>query len=212
MNESNKEYRELFKTDTSSIVLNDRSLTVRRYGAKLGKSPVGIVSILPGVQLELGRTITEFITCLREVRKPIGFHKIASTREESIWDVIRISTGCAPEAIVCRITTVNDIMVSVWFNKSLVTNTNYTKYQPLSGMHQLTAGLESVPGLLSRALDSVSTVTGDSTDKFLIKSDSKRIIVYTNTPGEALQYKYTFTKGKDKFFNLLSVSIMAKKS
>lgn len=209
-----KEHKIFGKTDKSAILVNEKSMFIARKGTKgwqYGVNPLGVVTILPGVQIELGRTMTELIQCLKEVRKPIGLHKIADIGSQANWNIIRIPTGKVPEAVVCKITTIQDIIVSVSFNKSLVKNAEYRRYQPLSAMHQLTAGKVGDIALWSSAVSAVATMTGEKKSNLIIKANDKTLMVRTAIRELENQYRYTFTKDSEDVFNLLSISFLAKK-
>ena len=200
------------QTDKSVIIVTDKGLKILRMGGSKSVNALGVVTLIPGVQLELGRGMEEFTKCLRLIRKPLAIQKIAENDGNGTWHIIRLSTGNVPEARICTINTINEIIAAVSFNQSLVFNTTYRRYQQLSTMHQLAIGEAGKVGQLSQAVIAIAAITGEEASNFKIVESAKSIIVYTTIRGLVNQYKYTFLRDQRNYYSLLSVAFMANKS
>lgn len=191
---------------TSKIKVTETSIRV--ITNDVGICPLGVITIVPTIQVQLGRNITEFLHCLKMVRKPIATQKIPSKGPQATYKVIRLSTGKVPSVPICTISTINDIIMAVTFNQELNYNTVYARYESISIIHKLTAGKVTEAGSLSRAVEAVSVITGKPSSTFKIKQFSRNIVVYTTIQGLKYQYKYTFSRDSRDYYNLLSVGFM----
>lgn len=212
MSEEQKDTKIIGKTDKSAILITDTSIKILKAAGGNILNPLGVVTLIPGVQLELGRQMDEFAKCLKMVRKPLALQKIAENNGQCTWHVIRLGTGKVPEAKVCTINTIHGIIAAVSFNQSLVYNATYRKYQPLSVVHQLKVGKAGSAGQLSRAVSVVAVITGQSASDFKITESNKSIIVYTAIKELSSQYRFTFLKDEKDYFNLLSIGFLARKA
>lgn len=193
----------------SKILLTESSIRIISKDRAL--SPLGVVTIIPTIQVQLGRKMTEFMECLKLIRKPLATQKIMSKGHQATYKIIRLSTGKVPSVALCTISTIDDTIMSVTFNQELNYNENYTRYEKLSVIHKLTAGKADEPGLLSKAVEAVSIITGKSPLFFKIKQFGNNIAVHTEIKGAKYQYKYTFSKDSRDYYNLLSVGFMLSK-
>ena len=190
----------------SSVIIGSNAIRINTDENRI--NPLGVVTIMPKVQLELGMEIKQFIECLRMTRIPLMLQRATRNRKSEQWQIIRIPTGNVPEAIVCTLNITEGIIDKVSFNQDLLYNKEYRKYQRLSAIHQLTAGKVDDSGNLSRAVSAVSTLTGINPDRFKIKASHRTIVVYSNTKGEKRKYRYTFIKDSRNSFNLLSIGFV----
>lgn len=210
MSEEKPSYTVIGKTDKSSIHVSDKGLKIDMSNKSL--NPLGVITIIPGIQIELGRNIEEFIQCLKLIRQPLAIHKIADNKGQATWRILRLATGKVHEVIICTISTIKNVIASVSFNQELAYDLKYRKYQRLSAMHQLTAGRAGTIGLLSKAVIGISAITGEEASNFGIISNDKTIVVKSTLKKLENQYKFTFVCDKKGYFNLLSVGFMPKKS
>lgn len=186
----------------SSIMVSDKSIKILTLSKSI--NPPGVVTVLPGIQLELGRSILEFIGCLKQVRQPLAIQKISESKGVSTYYLIRLQTGKVKEARICTITTYKDMIINVAFNQDLVYDKEFQKYQRLSVVHQLRAGKEGDSNLLTNAITSVSTITGVPQSRlFIIEAKNKIVVKLRDTQSNAIQF--VFVKDKEGYYNLLSI-------
>lgn len=206
------DYKIVGENQHSSIFFTDESMLILRKKGNKSFNPIGVITIIPGIQLELGRRFDEFAKCLKEIRKPLGIQRISQNKEQSTYYIIRFATGKVPEARVCSITVLNGIIASVSFDPDLPNNKEYIRYQKLSMMHQIVAGREDTMSIMSKAISAIALITGEKISEFKMKSTSHSIVVYTDSPHFTYQYAYTFAKDKRGYFSLLSIGFVANKS
>ena len=194
------------QTEKSKMVISESG--IRIITGDQAPCPLGVVTIIPGVQLELGRSIAEFIDCLKRIRKPLATQVIGNPSTQAKYRILRLCTGNVPGGVVCSIATVQGKIVSVTFNQDLAYDKNFLKYQGLSIIHRLTAGKDGDNQLLANSVKAVATITGKSASNFRIKEVKTSIIVYTDMKETKNVYRYTFSKDKMGYYNLLSVGFM----
>lgn len=188
--------------------VSDKSISVVTKSKAV--NPLGIVSLIPNVQIYLGMYIQELLTHLKVIRKPLGLFKIAESNGLATWRFMRFQTGKIPEETVCTLNTYNNRIIYITFNPRLVLNTDYVRYEGLSIIHQITAGKVGDSNILSKAIKAVSVITGESPADFLMKSNKNTIVVYTNKKNLSNQYRYTFAIDPRGYYNLLSVGFLNK--
>ncbi len=196
----------------SSILLTNRGIRIQVKDAKANAvCPVGVVTIVPGVQVELGRGIKEFIRCLKSIRKPLAIQNIADSGVQKVWKIIRLETGNVPEVWICTIDTINEKIASVVFNQDIIYDKEYRRYQRLSCIHQLKAGKFGSANSLGTAVSRVSRITGEPIGSFRIRANRNIVTVYTNKRKLEHQVNYIFINDRYGNCRLIAVGFMPRK-
>lgn len=169
----------------------------------------GVITIMRGIQVELGREMREFLGCLRLIRRPLGVQKIAEQGDIATWKLIRFGTGNVEEKIVCTMSIIRGRIKVVSFNVELAYDANYKKHEGLSIPHQITAGKLGEPNNLSKAVSAIMAITGISNEQLKIKSNSKKVTIYTNQKGVDEQYRFLFVRDKLGYLRLASIGMTA---
>lgn len=202
---NNKTFKVIGDNGYSKILVSDKSINVLVNGSN-ALYPVGIVSILPSIKIELGRDIDEFKMCLKMVRKPLGIQKVYGAGDYDTWYILRLHTGKVPEGRICTINTFKNKMAAISFNPKLVYNEEFRRYEELSVLHQLRVGKSGDNKILSKAISYISLLTGEPSSNFSVK-DKKDIIHIKIFKGDRA-YKYSFYKDPNNYVNLLGVSLV----
>lgn len=202
-------YKLVGKSSKSVIRVTENSIRVYRLaGTESSQNMIGIVTIIPGIQLELGRSIREFVNCLKMIGKPIAIQKIFDRNNQCTWNLIRMATGNIPEVVICSIGTINDRMVNVAFNQELPYNKKYRQHQKLSIEHKINAGKREEPGCLANAVKIVSVITKVPTTSFKIRSNKNVTYIYSNIKDLDNQIKVTFAEDRRGYFKLMGIGIV----
>ena len=180
------------------IVYNDKTV-----------NPIGVISIMKGIQIELGRPLKHFIASLRLIRRPLAVQKVIENGNTSSWKLIRIATGEVKEKVVCTFTVIDGLIKVVAFNTDLSYDDNYKKHEGLSVFHQVTAGEVLAGSNISKALSSIMVLTKLSNEQLKVKSNKRKITVYTNLKDSDVQYRYLFLSDRRGYFHLTSIGIVA---
>ena len=128
--------KRLYDNGFSSILVAKGKMIITVNG-KNQYSPLAI-KIMEGFQVELGRHIKDIIEAVKHTRLPLIIKRIPVTSDTRAgYQLIRMHTGNVDDKVVANISTVNDIITSVSFNRTLIKDNNYRKYNRLSVLHQL---------------------------------------------------------------------------
>lgn len=192
------------------IVASDKYIRVHSIKATATNNPVGVVSLLPGIQIKLGRSMEEFVKMLKISARPLGVQKIAESKYgQETWRLLFFAVDSTDEYVVCIITTMHGAIVAVTFNQDLIYDNAFRENQRLSALHLATAGkCDSAYGQLSKAVQIIAGITGEALSNFEMKADDQRIAVNTCKNDLENQYSYLFVKDKNNYFNLLSISVI----
>lgn len=127
----------LFKQKNSVIIIKNGKLYVANPDGN-GCSPLAI-SIMPGFQIELGRTLKELNKALSLTRIPIVIKLGQESPKVKFYQIIRMKTGIVDDKIVATLAVdiETDKIMSVTFNKELRNDKGYRRYNNLSIIHQL---------------------------------------------------------------------------
>lgn len=164
-----------------------------------------IVTIIPGIQLEIGRSIQQFIKEVQFTKRPLIFTLMLDNKIKGItaYKVTRLATGRVPERDICVITCFNGIILGVLFNKELNYDKEYKTYERLSITHQLTLGKikgDVTPQTISSGVSMLS---------FLTKIPENRIEVISSKRGLLFRFpnfiSYEFYIDKHSYLNLLNI-------
>lgn len=188
----------------SKIIVTDKSVRVSPKVKSNAYITPNIVTLTPGIQAELGRSLKEFIECVQHTDKPLLFTLISGKRRDGvrIYNLNRMETGKVKEAYICSIVSIDDIMISFQFNQELAYDENYRRYEKLSILHQLTLGKSTHSDLLFRGSNTISKITGIHPNSLMSKPFKDGLDVILLDEG----IKYTFFKDSHGFMNLLSIT------
>lgn len=125
----------MFKTQDSCIAILDDKLYILSNKYK-DYSPKAVM-IIPGFQIELGRSINDIIAALKETRVPVIIKKVIEKGELEYYSIVRMSTGKVDDKAVASVICKQNIISTISFNKSLLKDENYRKYNKVSIFHQL---------------------------------------------------------------------------
>lgn len=125
----------MFKKNNSCILIRDGKMYVvdikhKDYYCKA-------ITIMNGFQIELGRSIKEIKTALKETRLPIILKEVININEVKHYQVVRMHTGNVDDKVIATIVCKKDIISIVSFNKALIKDKEYRKYNQISILHQL---------------------------------------------------------------------------
>ena len=128
--------KKLFDNGTSYIAITKGKMLVINSN-NTGYSPLAI-RITEGFQVELGRDIRQVIEAMKFTRLPIIIKKIPIISDTmGSYQIIRMHTGKVDDKIIANISTINNIVKSISFNRALITDSDYRRYNQLSVLHQL---------------------------------------------------------------------------
>lgn len=190
-----------------TVVIKGNSIRVKSNSKSKASNYVGVVSILPGIQVKIGRGIDEFVSNIRKTTRGLGVQRTSITKELSVWKVMILKEDDFEKKYICSINAINNIIVSVTFNHKLNYDKEYRSRNRLSMLHMLTAGKVGELDNEIKALKAISIITGEHIKNLETTVRENQIIVKTDIEGLKNQYRYTFFKDPGGYYNMLSVAI-----
>lgn len=187
----------------SKIAVTNNGVRVLAKPIVQGKIPIGVVTIVPGIQLEIGRSFDEFVDCIQCTNKPLAFNlKVKDTKKcITIWELQRLPTGNVEEATICNITVIRDEIYSVQFNQNLAYDKNYTRYEKLSILHQVTLGKPNENNTCSRGISTINKLTGIDYGDMITRQFKHGVEIKI----KGYKISYIFFTDKQGYMNLLSI-------
>lgn len=198
----------MFKNEYSCIVIHDEKLYIMNN--KYKEYSLRAVTIIPGFQLELGRDIKEIKEALKETRLPIIIKKLTELPNgTAYYQIIRIHTGNVDDKVVTNVVCIKDKITSIAFNKALLKDSNYRKYNQLSVYHQL-----SVPYDLAQTefnfrgeqIDTRLSTVIKLKHKIKIVEDTNKISAIIQEDDKYIQFLFILNKNNNRF-ELSSIGI-----
>lgn len=185
---------------SNNKIYNDRTLNKTKFS-------VGIVSILPKVQIALGEKLDIFIEALEFSRLPIALKKTVCKGEYCTYDVVRLETGNIKEATIATLSVYSGIMVGITYSRSILLDKDFRKLVKLSAMHQLSLCGKEDTGRLLKATVCISTLTGMPREKLIVLQTARSIRVRVPFKNRfELPIYYIFALDKRDKYNLLQIS------
>lgn len=197
--------RYLFKNESSCIAIRNDKLYVISTRYK-DYSPRAI-QILPGFQLELGRSIQDFKEALKETRLPVIIKKLIERGDATHYQIIRMHTGNVDDKVVASIACRDDIIKVIAFNRALIKDMAYRRYNQLSTYNQLSLpyNLEGT-GCMNRTEQvkkSLSAVTMSNNAE--VKESGKKLTATVDADGQKMIF--TFILNATNRYELSNISI-----
>lgn len=127
--------KKMFKTDNSYITIMDDKLYI--LSNKYRDYSPRAVMVIPGFQIELGRDINDIITALKETRLPVIIKSVIEKGDKHYYHIIRMETGNVDDKIIASVVCSNNIIHTISFNRTLLKDSNYRRYNKVSIFHQL---------------------------------------------------------------------------
>jgi hypothetical protein len=202
----------LSKNDKSCIAIKNGKVYVISTEFK-DFSPRAI-TIINGFQIELGRSIEDFqdALCDEEVRIPIIINCVLNAGINSQYAIMRMKTGNVPDKSIALVLCKNRIITSVSFNRDLITDREYRKYNQLSALHQLSIPYDfSQGGFYNRTHQVTETLKAVITSNIgvvNVNEDENKMIVGVPMGMEKTVSYFRFIRSKNRAkFELMSISL-----
>lgn len=205
--------KSMIETDNYNITVDGSTIRVTSNKAFSNKSidkgryAVGIVSILPKVQIAIGEKLESFLEALEFSRLPLALKKTVAKGAYSTYDVVRLETGNIKEATIATLSVYNKIIIGITYSRSILLDREFRKLVKLSAMHQLAICNKEDPCKLLKATSCISTLTGIPRDKLVTVQTARSIKVKVQFKNKYnLPMYYTFALDKTNKYNLLQIS------
>lgn len=177
---------------------------VRVVSSGMHMNPLGVFTIIPGVQWELGRDVRDFIKDIRKAKAPLAVQRVRETHSRETWEIIRVPMDGLPDIKICTFRTEDSIVKAVSYNQAVIYDERFKGKIRLSAAHQLRANN------ISAAVIGMTALTGIRPDEVRMEVSKRSIVVYKDLPEIKLQYRYLFSKDSRDVFNLLGISMKSK--
>lgn len=184
------ENRYLFKNSNSCIAIRDERLYVLSTKHK-DYSPRA-VQIIPGFQMELGRNIDNFKQALKYTRLPMIIKLLVERGTKQTYQVIRMHTGNVDDKVVANIQCEDNIIKIIAFNRSLITDGNYRRYNQLSTYSQLSLPCDlSLSGCTSRSEQVRKTISAITmVGSVEVRENGKKLTAKIEADGQNMYFNF----------------------
>lgn len=200
----------LFKKDNSYIAIKNDKLYI--LSVKYKDFSPRAITIIPGFQIELGRSIKDIEEALKHTRLPIILKTLTEINNIKQIQIIRMHTGKVDDKVVAVISCKNDIINTVAFNKELIKDSSYRRYNNLSVLHQISIPYnlcesqakfrrDQVINILSNIISNVSYSEIEVVEK------GKQLITYITEEDKKIKYTFVSNKNNNDRFELMSISL-----
>jgi hypothetical protein len=199
----------LFKNDRSFIAIKSGRVYVLSPEFK-DVSPRAI-TIVNGFQIELGRSIEDFQEVLsnESVRIPITINCILNTGINSQYSITRMRTGNVSDKMIALVLCKNKIITSVSFNRALIADREYRKYNQLSILHQLALAYDLSETPFQNRNNQVTEILKAAIPYSIkvakIDEDENKMVVTLFMADAASYFRFVRSKDRQKF-ELMSIS------
>jgi hypothetical protein len=199
----------LFKNDRSFIAIKSGRVYVLSPEFK-DVSPRAI-TIVNGFQIELGRSIEDFQEVLsnESVRIPITINCILNTGINSQYSITRMRTGNVSDKMIALVLCKNKIITSVSFNRALIVDREYRKYNQLSILHQLALAYDLSETHFQNRNNQVTEILKAAIPYSIkvakIDEDENKMVVTLFMADAASYFRFVRSKDRQKF-ELMSIS------
>lgn len=190
--------QKLFFVGTSYIEIKDSKLYV--MSTRYRDFSPNMIQVLDGFQIELGRNINDFKSALKMTRLPVMIKNLIDNGVMQQYQVIRIKTGKVDDRVVATIMCQNNLIKTISFNKELLKDMQYRKYNNLSIYHQLVIPYDYTASGAFNRVDQVRRLLSIATFVRDINVQENGGTLSAFVPAEGLVMRFNFIS--DKQFNL----------
>lgn len=180
----------LFRTEDSCIAIRNEKLYV--ISTRHKDYAPRAVQIVPGFQMELGRDINDFKQALKETRLPIIIKLLLERSNKATYQVVRMHTGNVEDKVVANIQCENNIIKIIAFNRALIKDSNYRRYNQLSAYNQLAIQHDlGGTGCISRT-EQVKKIISALTmvEDVRVAEDGKKLVARIEADGQVMIFNF----------------------
>ena len=163
------------------------------------------IPIIPGFQIELGRNIKEIEEAIKFTRLPVIIKELVERGSIKQLQIIRMQTGKVNDKVVASIVCNKDIITSISFNRALINDNEYRKYNGLTVLHQISIPFELCDSNATSRRDQVNNLLSNIlphmglTDISVAEDKSKLCAIAKNKDGDMLKFTFIFNKNTSRF-------------
>lgn len=198
----------MFANSYSCIAIKDNKLYI--VSTKHKDFSLRAITIINGFQIELGRKMSEIREALEETRLPIMIKEVVNDGDKAHYQIIRMHTGKVDDRVVATVICSKDIMRSISFNRALIKDSEYRKYNKLSVMHQISMPFDPAENNCSSRLEQINKLLSSIlplTNPLIVSEDGNQLTAITNEEELKLKFKFILNKSNNNRYELISISL-----
>lgn len=128
----------LYENNGYNVECTSNSVKVILKDSKNVTMPIGVVSILPMIQLKLGEDIEKFQLYMTNLSKNYIILKGVESIHIETWEFIRLQDEDIDEEIkICDIITLNNKIINISYNQELPENKKFRQLERLTTLQQI---------------------------------------------------------------------------
>lgn len=169
------------------------------------------VAIAPGLSIELGRSMAEFIDIVKATESLYLINKIREKNGRILWGITRMGAGSVPSFEIGSVLEYKDKMIRFTPNCELRKNNQYRAIVPLTTLNMLSIRTDfKSAGYTSRYNQIMAVIARPMKWAVTGVIESSDTSVYIKVRNEIGEYKYYFTLDKDnpEFLRLTDVALV----
>lgn len=201
----------MYNNHYSSILIDNNSIQVLRNSDKMF-SPRSI-KIYSGMQIELGRPVSNFIDALAESRLPLMIKDVPLPVDGVLgYQVVRMHTGNVDDRVLANLIEKNGQITKITFNRDLAHDKEFMKYSPVPIVNQLKLkaidinNSEKLKTEFVQQLNNVIQVLFRNTATFLsAEYATNEVCIHIDADEQKQKISFIFSK-KSGYYELMSVA------
>lgn len=200
----------MLKTKESCILIKDGKMYI--ISTKYKDYSCRAITIMNGFQIEMGRNINDIKQALKETRLPIIIKEVINMETIQHYQIIRMHTGNVDDKVIATVVCNNYIISSVSFNRNLIQDREYRKYNQISVLHQLSIPYDlSEANCLSRGeqVRNILNTAMHTRSSIKVKEETEKNNLSAIIDAEGIKMKLLFIlNDKSKRYDLTSISLV----
>lgn len=198
----------LLKSAYSYIAIKDDKMYIMSNHCK-DISPRAF-QIAPGFQIEIGRQIDDIEKALKQTRLPFILKEVTSHGDISHYQIIRMHTGKVDDKIIATIVCLDGAISSISFNRALIKDNEYRRYNQLSILHQLSLPYDykesSCNSRQEQVIKAITTIMS-ITNPIEVIEETNSISAITLEDELKLKFKFILNKNNNNRYELISIAL-----
>ena len=172
------------------------------------------VKVWSGMQIELGRPVSELIECLSKTRVPIIIKSVALPIKGMLgYQLIRMHTGNISDKVLANIVEKDNTIIKLTFNREIANDKEFRRYSQVPVVNQLKIKALNINNSselelhFKQQLDMIISSLFRNTATF-IKADYTpgAVDVYVSADGQLQKVSLLYSKKTD-YYELVSISL-----
>lgn len=168
------------------------------------------ITIMPGFQIEFGRSIKDVFSALAKIHLPIIIEEYLTAGNFKYYNVVRLETGNIPEFTICKIGVTNEVIMEVLFDSELTKNNAARKTRSISAIASVAIKANDISSIEMDAISTITSLKGENAIDYSFNILDYKIRVIANYNDFNLIYTYLMDKKDNTKYRLIGIGYKDK--